>query len=362
MKSVAEMKSPEYLKIYEGIRDAIVGGIYKSGDRLPSKRSVADKNGVSVITAEHAYALLCDEGYAEARERSGYFVIYKENDFFPVEHGRRTESVRHDGGYPIQEDFPFSVFAKTMRRVLSEHGEKILEKCPNNGCVELREAIAGYLARSRGIRVSSDQIIIGSGAEYLYGLIVQLLGRNRIYAVEDPSYEKIEKVYKANGVRCDLLRLGNDGIESIELIRTNATVLHISPYRSFPSGVTASASKRREYLSWALGRGGVIVEDDFESEFSVSSKPEDTVFSLSPDGGVIYVNTFSKTIAPAIRAGYMVIPKNMEELFRERVGFYSCTVPVFDQYVLADFIGSGDFERHINRIRRRKRKLRDAKR
>ncbi len=211
------------------------------------------------------------------------------------------------------------------------------------------------------MNVSSDQIVIGSGAEYLYGLIVQLLGRNRIYAIEDPSYDKIEQVYKASGVRCDMLKLGGDGIESSELERTNATVLHISPYRSFPSGVTASASKRREYLNFAIERDGIIVEDDFESEFSVLSKPEDTVFSLSPEKGVIYVNTFSKTIAPAVRIGYMVIPKLMIEPFKERVGFYSCTVPTFDQDVLADFINNGDFERHINRIRRKKRKAKDIK-
>lgn len=356
-----QAKYPEYLKIYENIRDAITNGIYKYGDKLPSKRSMADNNGVSVITVEHAYALLCDEGYVEAKERSGYFVVYQSNDFFISIRAVKKEPAYHTDGSAVIDSFPFSVFAKTMRRVLSEYGEKILEKCPNTGCTELRDAIAWYLAKSRGISVSPEQIVIGSGAEYLYGLIVQLLGRSRIYAVEDPSYHKIEQVYKANGVRCDLLKLGDDGIESFELERTNATVLHISPYRSFPSGITASASKRREYLNWARKNDAMIVEDDFESEFSVLSKPEDTVFSLSKEQRVIYVNTFSKTIAPAVRIGYMVIPFDMIDLFEERVGFYSCTVPSFDQYVLADFIRRGDFERHINRIRRQKRKMKDIR-
>ena len=200
------------------------------------------------------------------------------------------------------------------------------------------------------------QIVIGSGAEYLYGLIVQLLGRERVFALEDPSYDKIRRVYQAHGVTCEMLRLGSDGIRSDELTRASATVLHVTPFHSFPSQVTASAGKRREYLRWAEERGGYIVEDDFDSEFSVSSKSEDTLFSLEPNRSVIYMNTFSKTIAPSMRVGYMVLPPALSEQFRREVGFYSCTVPVFEQYVLAELIGSGDFERHINRIRRRRRK------
>ena len=198
--------------------------------------------------------------------------------------------------------------------------------------------------------------MIGSGAEYLYGLIVQLLGRERVFALEDPSYDKIRRVYQAHGVTCEMLRLGSDGIRSDELTRASATVLHVTPFHSFPSQVTASAGKRLEYLRWAKERGGYIVEDDFDSEFSVSSKSEDTLFALEPERSVIYMNTFSKTIAPSMRVGYMVLPPALSERFRREVGFYSCTVPVFEQYVLAELIGSGDFERHINRIRRRRRK------
>ena len=200
-----------------------------------------------------------------------------------------------------------------------------------------------------------EQIVIGAGAEYLYGLAIQLLGRDRIYAIEDPSYEQIRSVYAANGVRYESLRFGRDGVLSSELQRTSATVLHVTPYRSFPSGVTASAGKRREYVTWAQERGGVIIEDDFDSEFSVSSKNEDTVFALAPEGTVIYVNTFSKTVASSMRIGYMVLPRSLLPTFLGSVGFYSCTVPVFEQYVLAELINSGDFERHINRVRRRRR-------
>ena len=245
---------------------------------------------------------------------------------------------------------------KTMRRVMNDYGEAILDKSPNSGCTELREALRQYLARNRGIYVDIDQIVVGSGAEYLYSLIVGVLGRERIFALESPSYEKIEQVYRTAGITCDLLPLSFDGIESSALNQTKATVLHISPYRSFPTGITASASKRYEYIRWGEQSDRFIVEDDFESEFTISTKPEETLFSLSKDGNVIYLNTFSKTISPSLRVGYMVLPKRLVGRFSDKLGFYSCTVPTFEQFVLAELISGGDFERHINRVRRARRK------
>lgn len=347
-------KKPIYLELYSSIRDDIVDGIYSFGDKLPSKRNLAADTGTSVITVEHAYSILCEEGYIESRERSGYFVIYHDADCYPVSDSG-SFLLKADNHHSMDEDFPFSVWAKCMRRVLTNYGEEILIKSPNFGCTQLRQAIAAYLRRSRGVSVEPGQIIIGSGAEYLYSLIVQLLGRDELFALESPSYDKIRKVYTANGVKCDMLRLGIDGIRSDELSRTKARVLHVTPYNSFPSGITASASKRSEYMRWARERGGIIIEDDFDSEFTVSKKPEDTVFSLEPTETVIYLNTFSKTIAPSMRIGYMVLPKTLLAKFQKTLGFYSCTVPTFEQYVLAEFLESGNFERHINRIRRKRR-------
>ncbi len=243
-----------------------------------------------------------------------------------------------------------------MRRVISAYGEALLDVSPNLGCIELRGAIARYLARNRNIYVDIDQIVIGSGAEYLYSLIVGLLGQSRTFALESPSYEKIEQVYRTFGVACDLLPLVADGIDSSSLRNTQASVLHITPYRSFPTGITASASKRYEYLQWAAQPNHFIVEDDFESEFTVSRKPEETLFSMTDHDNVIYLNTFSKTISPSLRVGYMVLPKRLVGVFSERLGCFSCTVPTFEQYVLAELIERGDFERHINRVRRAKRK------
>ena len=349
-------KQSGYMQLYTQLRTDIVSGAYKYGDKLPSKRLLAEETGKSVITVEHAYDILCDEGYIESRERSGYFVTYRKGDFVPIAENEISSVSIGSHSYHTDE-FPFSVLAKTMRNVITKYGENILVKSPNAGCTELRKAIADYLARGKGIDVSYNQIVIGSGAEYLYGLIVQFLGRDKVYALENPSYEKIHSVYKANGAKCDLLKLGNDGILTSQLSKTKASVLHITPFRSFPSGITASASKRNEYIKWAKERKGIIIEDDFNSEFTVSTKNEDTVFSLEPTQSVIYVNTFTKTIAPSMRIGYMVLPKELVTPFFDKMGFYSCTVPVFEQYVLAEFISHGDFERHINRTRRKLRQM-----
>lgn len=349
---------PAYLQLYKQVREDIITGIYPYGTKLPSKRLIATETGISTVTVEHAYALLCEEGYTESRERSGYFVTFRTEDVFL---SSASETSFSDISSPhhtddITPEFPFSVLAKTMRSVLSEYEEAILNRSPNSGCLELRNALCRYLLRSRGITADTEQIIIGSGSEYLYSLIVELLGRDKLYALESPSYKKIQQVYRAADVHTILLPLGADGIKSSALRSCSADVLHISPYRSFPSGVTASASKRHEYMRWASEKKRYLIEDDFESEFTVSKKPEETLFSHTSDDNVIYMNTFSKTISPSLRIGYMVLPKHLVSVFQNKLSFYSCTVPTYMQYVLAKLLNNGDFERHINRVRRKKRK------
>lgn len=344
-----------YLQLYKALRRDITSGAYPFGSRLPSKRILAAETGLSVITVQHAYELLCDEGYAESRERSGYYVLWQPGtlmtpaDSAPPRHG--------PSGTVPETAFPFSVYARTARRVLAEQGERLWIKPPNNGCEALREALAEYLARSRGIHVQPEQIVIGAGAEHLYSLVVPLLGRGRVVAIEEPSYDKIRRVYEANGAALDALPLGPDGIRTAALAATEATVLHVTPYHSFPSGVSISAAKKWDYLRWAHERNAMIVEDDYASEFTLSPKAEDSLFSLSPDGRVIYINSFSKTIAPSLRAGYMLLPRPLAADYAARLSFYSCAVPSLEQYILAELLRSGDFERHINRVRRRLRKL-----
>lgn len=353
---------PAYQQLYRQIREDILQNVYPFGSKLPSKRLLADETDVSLITVEHAYALLCEEGYAEAKERSGYFVIFRSNDGFAATAETEISPSPAPSLSPVPTEdspghtFSYPLLARTMRKVLTDYGDTLLEKSPNEGCFSLRQEIRKYLFRSRGISADTSQIIIGSGSEYLYGLIAALLGRDCIYAIESPSYHKIQQVYRACGVTIEMLPLGRDGIESRALQNTHADILHITPYRSFPSGVSASASKRHEYLRWAHNEGRYIIEDDYESEFSVSRKAEETLFAHTDKNNVIYMNSFSQTISPALRVAYMVLPRHLAEEFDKKLGFYSCTVPTFEQYVLAQLLANGDFERHINRVRREKRK------
>lgn len=354
--TIKKEERPIYLQIYRQIRDDIIAGAFPYNSKLPSKRLLADEIGISTITIEHAYSLLCDEGYAEARERSGYFVIFKQTDGFASSDTAYTIPINRKIITPSYPNFPISVLSKTMRKVLTDYYDVILEKSPNTGCLELRNAIKQCLLRNRAMNVDVNQIVIGSGAEYLYTLIIELLGKDKIFAIENPSYEKIEQIYHAAGVTCELLPLSKDGIDSKSLSISKASILHTTPYQSYPSGVTASASKRHEYIKWSEKRECFIIESDYGSEFSVSSQPMETLFKLSNSDNVIYLNTFSKTISSSMRVGYMVLPQKLIKPFEEKLGFYSCTVPTFEQYVLTELLNSGDFERHINRVRRKIRK------
>ena len=360
-----------YMTIYEQVKQDIIEGRYKKGSKLPSKRVMAEAMGVSVITIEHAYELLDEEGYIISKQKSGYYVTFDDNDIYYVKNENDRGSLlgidkdpKPESGRPIdvsdhldnerngEPEISVDLYSKTVRRVLSEYGERVMKRSPMNGVDELRAAIAGYLDRGRRMRVSKDQIIIGAGAEYIYGLLVQTFGREVTFAIESPSYQKIAKVYESGGAKLRMLTLGKDGIESKALWNSDAQILHITPYRSFPSGVTASASKKREYLRWSDQKDAIIIEDDFESEFTPSRKPEETLFSLDQNGRVIYVNTFTRTIGSYIRVAYMVIPERLMDRFRQKVGFYECPVPALDQYIILCLLENGDFERHINRVRR----------
>lgn len=346
-------RSGKYITIYEQVRDDIIDGRYPVGTKLPSKRIMADAMGVSVITIEHAYELLEEEGYIWAKEKVGYIVCYDEQDSYRAPSSmEKNVIVRKTEVRSSSIDFSAAIYAKTARHVLSFYRDEVMEKSPNQGTQMLRNAIADYLDRARRIRVNPNQIYVGSGAEYLYGLIVQTLGRDITYGVESPSYYKIAQVYEAAGAKVDMLALGNDGIGSEILWNTMAKALHITPYRSFPSGVSASASKKREYLKWSQENNAIIIEDDFESEFTPSRKPAETLFSIDEDERVIYVNTFTQTIGANVRTAYMVVPQRMLEQVEEKIGFYSCPVPTLEQYILAELINNGDFERHINKVRR----------
>lgn len=369
----------KYETLYERIKNEIVAGAYRAGDKLPSKRALSEEFRLSLSTVETSLDILRSEGYIDSKERSGCFVCYSKDVIFapvfpseplniseahkasvqkssyacetaPV--NKCAESVPAEnspGAYPA---FPFYAYARATRVVLSDYGERVLQKSPNGGSDELKTALKNYLLRSRGISVNEKQIVIGAGAEYLYGLLPTLLGRNKIYGIESPSYGQIESVYAAQGVAVRLLPLETDGVSSAALRTTDANVLHVTPYRSFPTLITATARKKEEYLRFAQEKNGYLIEDDYRSEFSPYAIPAKTLFGADKNGRTVYVNTFSKTLSPAVRIGYMLLPEPLIKTYEERLGFYSCPVPVLEQYVLARILNDGIFERHVNKLRR----------
>ena len=345
----------KYFEIYKDIKNKILTEEYASGEKLPSKRLTADRYGCSVITVEAAYGMLADEGYIVSRQRSGYYVceIDVPADSKKTEHFS-YEYLDENTGESESQDFEYSLWFKTIRKVISERGEQLFIKSPNMGCAVLRNAIADYLHRYRGMIANPRNIIIGSGAEQLYETVVKVLGRDKIYGIENPSYSRIEVVYKSTGAKIEKLKMGVDGIESDELQDSNIDVLHVTPFKSYPTDVTTSILKKYEYLRWANDTN-YIVEDDFNSEFFKPGHPVETLYSLDVNKRVIYINTFSKSLSPSMRIGYMILPDELLVVYEERLGIFSCSVPVLDQYVLAEYISSGNFERHLNRIRRKGR-------
>ena len=352
------MKDKKYYSLYTKIKKDIVSGEYLPGQKLPSKRNIADKLGYSLITVERAYSMLEEEGYIYTKERSGYFVCHIDALYVEKNTDKiiSTPHIKESHNAPLHHDFEYSLWFKTIRRVISEKGEELFVRSPNKGCAVLRNAIADYLHRYRGMSADPRRIIIGSGSEQLYEIAVKLLGRDKIYGIEDPSYSQIEAVYTGADAKVCPLKFGKEGIESDALENCKFDVLHVTPFHSYPSGITTSIAKRYEYLKWAKKSGGYIIEDDFDSEFSILGFPIETLYSLDRENSVIYINTFSKSLSPSMRMGYMILPEELLSIYDKQLGMFSCSVPVLDQYVLAEFISNGCFERHINRERRKLKK------
>lgn len=344
---------PLYESLYRCIRRDIQSGKLTPGEKLPSKRTLAANLKVSKITVESAYNQLLAEGYIRAEEKVGYFVERVESTPAAPEPQREAQNPGEDWidlttNNPAR--FPFSVWSRLHRQVLLDLGHDLLQPMPNQGLPALRRAIAKHLAQFRGMQVRPEQILIGAGTDFLYNLLIQLLGRDKRYAVEDPGYGKIRKIYAAAGAGCVTAKMDRQGVCPESL--TQADVLHISPSHHFPTGLVTSLSRRQELLAWAKAAPERwIIEDDYDSEFRFASRPLPAMQAL--DGSrVIYMNTFSKTLAPSIRISYMVLPAALMEKLQRELGFYSCTVPSFEQHTLTRFLDEGYFEKHINRMRK----------
>ncbi len=351
---------PLYEALYRCIRGDILSGRLAAGERLPSKRALAAHLEVSKITVEAAYSQLAAEGYITPRERQGYFV--EQVQTLPTVGAdahigpRNICPAGRADGYSVDltanapAQFPFSVWSRLQRQVLLDFGHQLLEPVPHAGVAALRQAIAQHLAGFRGMQVDPENIIIGAGTDFLYNLLLQLLGQHKVYALEEPGYGKIRRIYDAAGAKSIPAPMDDQGV--IPEAIADAQVLHISPSHHFPTGLITPAQRRQALLAWAAQGDRWIIEDDYDSEFRFDAHPMRAMYSPEPQGRVIYMNSFSKSLAPSIRMGYMVLPPALMARFRQRLGFYSCTVSGFEQHTLARFLSDGYFEKHINRMRK----------
>lgn len=391
-----------YEHLYKLIKNDIMAGVLPAGYKLPSKRSFAKNLNISTITVENAYAQLVAEGYIYSIPKKGYFVSQLKDSFIhplsahtaetqaalscgldkPVHadaevctpnEAPKSEPLSQEPSAPLiadfisnninQENFPFTIWAKLMRETLADNREKLMTATPGIGSLELRTAIAKHLQDFRGMNVNPAHIIIGAGTEYLYSIIIQLLGRELTYAVEEPGYRKISQVYSSNHVKLCHITLDKTGIDVAALEESGADVLHLSPSHHFPTGIVTPVSKRYELLGWAARAAHnqrYIIEDDYDSEFRLMGRPIPSLQSIDVMERVIYMNSFSKSLTSTIRISYMILPPHLMERYNRLLSFYACTVSTFEQYTLTRFISEGYFEKHINRMRNYYRSVRDV--
>lgn len=366
-----------YESLYKCIKNDILQGKLCAGEKLPSKRSFAKNLGISVITVENAYGQLSDEGYIYSMPKRGFYV----SDIDMVANPNTSAKTSADANLfddsasitcspyfadfssnqTDSEIFPFTIWTKTVRSVLNDNRIQLMINPPCGGILPLRNAIASYLGDFRGMKVAPHQIIIGAGTEYLYGLLIQLLGKNLIYGVENPGYHKIGKICKSMDVSYRHVDLDENGVSIHELEEKKIDIIHTSPSHHFPTGIVMPVSRRYELLGWAAKKKQhYIIEDDYDSELRLSGKPFPTLQSIDVSGKVIYMNTFTKTLASTVRISYMVLPEDLAKRFYSELSFYSCTVSNFEQYTLAQFMENGSFEKHINRLRNYYQNKRDA--
>lgn len=363
-----------YIHLYKCIKKDIKEGKLKAGEKLPSKRALAKNLGISVITVEGAYEQLVSEGFVYSMPKRGFYIadiqelagqatLFEHQEDNSIQQGILAERVKLTGGdngyladftsnQTEMDMFPFTVWTKTVREVLNDSQLQLMTNSPCGGILELRASIANYLKEFRGMVVYPEQVIVGAGTEYLYGLLIQLFGKGKRYAVEDPGYSKIAKIYQSMGVDVSYVPMDEAGILPEKLEEAKCSIVHISPSHHFPTGIVMPISRRYELLGWANQEDGrYIIEDDYDSELRLTGKPIPTLQSIDVSERVIYMNTFTKTLSSTVRISYMVLPPKLLEEFYARLSFYSCTVSNFEQYTLARFMQNGSFEKHVNRLR-----------
>ncbi len=374
-----------YEQIYEHIKNEIRAGKLLAGERLPSTRSLAEYLQVARSTVDYAYGQLLDEGYIEASPCRGYFVCPIE-ELMQLEgagekafSGVRTEDKENggvgkqageaepsdqgvDGGSfvcdfsPHEIDmsgFPFGVWKKITKNILTDANSDLFSRGEPQGDKELRLTISRYLHSSRGVNCHPEQIVVGAGNDYLLLLLEKLLGRQVRIAMENPTYLRSFRIFKSFSYQVVTVDADENGMRAGQLEKEKVTAVYCMPSHQFPSGTVMPIGRRIELLRWAAkGADRYIIEDDYDSEFRYHGKPIPALQANDEHGKVIYLGSFSKAIAPAIRVSFMVLPEALLEKYRRELFFYSCTVSRIDQSILNEFIRDGYFERHLNRMRK----------
>lgn len=355
-----------YQQIYEHIRQEIREGKLLAGERLPSTRSLAEYLQVARSTVDYAYDQLLSEGYIEAKPYKGYFVCRLEG-IFTMEQQEMTEPevVRPDSqedGTQVQVDFspygidmtgfPFGVWKRITKNILNDSNSELFAQGEPQGDYDLRMTISRYLHSSRGVNCRPEQIIVGAGNDYLLLLLEKILGRHVGIAMENPTYKRAYRIFQSFAYRIYTVDMDDKGMRTDRLSGLPVRAAYVMPSHQYPTGAVMTIGRRAELLRWAEKEPDrYLIEDDYDSEFRYRGKPIPSLQSSDKRGKVIYIGTFSKAIAPAIRVSYMVLPESLLEVYRRDCSFYSCTVSRIDQRILNEFIRDGYFERHLNKMR-----------
>lgn len=355
-----------YQQIYEHIRQEIREGKLLAGERLPSTRSLAEYLQVARSTVDYAYDQLLSEGYIEAKPYKGYFVCQLEG-IFTMEQQEMTEPevVRPDSqedGTQVQVDFspygidmtgfPFGVWKRITKNILNDSNSELFAQGEPQGDYDLRMTISRYLHSSRGVNCRPEQIIVGAGNDYLLLLLEKILGRHVGIAMENPTYKRAYRIFQSFAYRIYTVDMDDKGMRADRLSGLPVRAAYVMPSHQYPTGAVMTIGRRAELLRWAEKEPDrYLIEDDYDSEFRYRGKPIPSLQSSDKRGKVIYIGTFSKAIAPAIRVSYMVLPESLLEVYRRDCSFYSCTVSRIDQRILNEFIRDGYFERHLNKMR-----------
>lgn len=351
--------------LYQQLRDSIAAeirlGHLKAGDRLPGKRSLASQLAVAINTVDTAYQMLVAEGYLESRPKSGFYVLpYTDTLKPPVP--PETGSAHAPCAPPFRFDlstgsvdttlFPFRTWGRIQKDLLYG-GNELLSHGHRMGDENLRSAIAEYLRAYRGVECSTNQIVVGAGMEYLLGLVAQLF-QGSTAAIENPGYPRSRTILENCGVTCRCAAIDEGGLSVESLEASGADLCYVTPSHHFPTGVTMPAGRRSQLLQWASRHTGrYILEDDYDAEFRFDVRPLPSLQGMAgPGGPVIYLCTFSKSLAPGIRIACMVLPTSLLPRYLARFGSYSSTVSRFEQQTLHRFLMEGYFTRHLARMRK----------